>query len=138
MRNFDKLRYVSSENAQFVFWHPFIYICAFHFLFHKNPALVMKQCNVDAILQLVRPKEVTTSYFEVAADDECVILFIERMRYLGIKREYANHPLFQKMFTEMHMVTGATTIAMEMVGVLNVIEKVFREDISPTIIELNE
>lgn len=124
MRNFDKLRYVSSENAQFVFWHPFIYICAFHFLFHKNPALVMKQCNVDAILQLVRPKEITTSYFEVAADDECVILFIERMRYLGIKREYINHPLFQKMFTE--MVTGA--IRMEMFGMLNEIEKTFRKD----------
>lgn len=138
MRNSDKLRNVPPENAQFVFWHPFINICAFHFLFQKNPALVMKQCNVDAILQLVRPKEVTTSYFEVAADDECVILFIERMRSLGITQEYANHPLFQKMFTEMHMVTGAATIAMEIVGVLNGIEKAFREDIGPTIIELNE
>lgn len=134
MRNSDKLRNVPPENAEFVFWHPFIYICAFHFLFHKNPALVMKQCNVDAILQLVRPKEVTTSYFEVAADDECVMLFIKRMRSLGIKQEYANHPLFQKMFTE--MVTRA--IAMEMFGMLNVIGNAFREDIGPTIIELYE
>lgn len=89
----------------------------------------MTQCNVDAILQLVRPKEVTTSYFEVAADDECVMLFFERMRSLDIKQEYANHPLFQKMFTE--MVTRA--IAMEMFGMLNAL----REDIAQTIIELN-
>lgn len=38
------------------------------------------------------------------------------------------------MFTE--MVTGA--IRMEMFGMLNEIEKAFREDIGPTIIELNE
>lgn len=133
MRNSDKLRNVPPENVQYVFWHPFIYICAFHFLFHKDPEIVMTQCNVDAILQLVRPKEVKTSYLEVAADDECVMLFIERMRSLDIKQEYANHPLFQKMFTK--MVTGIT---MEMFGMLNVTEKAFREDIGPTIIELNE
>lgn len=140
MRNSDKLRDVSPENAQYVFWHPFIYICAFHFLFHKNPALVMTKCNVDAILQLVRPKEDTTSYFEVAADDECVMLFNERMRSLGIKREFSNHPLFQ-MSTEMitEMITEKVTEAFRIgIGKLNEMSKVLHEGIRATNIKLDE
>lgn len=93
MKNSDKQRNVSSENAHYVFWHPFIYICAFHSLFHKDPKFVMEYCNIDAIVQLVRPRGVETSYFEVAADEMCVTLFNKRIRRLGIKQEYAHHPL---------------------------------------------
>lgn len=63
----------------------------------------MKHCNVDAILQLVRPNEVQTSYFEVVADDQYAMLFIERLSSLGIKQEYVCHPLVQiemKLFAE--------------------------------------
>lgn len=96
MRNSYKLRNESFENAQYVFWHPFIYICAFHYLFYKDPEFVMKHCNVDAILQLVRPIGTKTSYFEVAANNKCVTLFNERIRRLDKKEEYANNPLVAK------------------------------------------
>lgn len=96
MRNSDKLRNVSPENAEFVFWHPFIYICAFHFMFQKDPEFIVKRCNVDAILQLVRPKGFQSSYFEVAANDKCVTLFKKRIRQLGKEEEYANNPLVAK------------------------------------------
>ncbi|XP_065934335.1 uncharacterized protein [Magallana gigas] len=95
MRNSDKLNNVSSRSvsAQFVFWHPFIYICAFHHLFQKDAEFLMKYCNVDAILQLVRPRGTKTSYFEVAANDRCVTIFKERISLLGIEKEYSNNPL---------------------------------------------
>lgn len=95
MRNSDKLRKESPAKAQFVFWHSFIYICAFHYLFHKDPEFIMNYCNVDAILQLVRPRRFKTSYFEVIANDKSVILFKERMRRLGKEEEYAHHPLLR-------------------------------------------
>lgn len=98
MKNSDKQMNVSSENAHYVFWHPFIYICAFHSLFHKDPEFVMVHCNVEAIVQLVRPRGVKISYFEVAADDNCVTLFNKRIRRSSIEEEYAQHPLV-KLFT---------------------------------------
>lgn len=94
MRNSDKKKNVASRNAQYVFWHPFIYICAFHFLFHKDPEFVIKYCNVDAILQLVRPKRFKTLYFEVTATDQQAVLIFERICSLN-KGEYANHPIFK-------------------------------------------
>lgn len=93
MRNSDKLRGESPENAQYVIWHPFIYICAFHHLFHKDPEFLIKHCNVDAILQLVRPIGYKTSYFEVTADDRCVTLFNERIRRLDKQMECARNLL---------------------------------------------
>lgn len=96
MRNSDKLRNVSPENAEFVFWHPFIYICAFHFMFQKDPEFIVKHCTVDAILQIVRPRGFQSSYFEVAANDKCVTLFKKRIRQLGKEEEYANNPLVAK------------------------------------------
>lgn len=95
IRNSDKLRNVLPKNAQYDFWHPFIYICAFHFLFHENPELVIKYCIVDAIVQLVRPKGAKTSYFEVAANEKWVTLFNERIRLLGKEKDYANNPLIK-------------------------------------------
>lgn len=35
------------------------------------------------------------SYFKIAADDRCVILFNERLCLLGKEEDYANHPLVQ-------------------------------------------
>lgn len=93
MRNSDKQKKVPPEKAQYVFWHPFIYLCAFHFLFQKNPDFVIRYCNVDAILQLVRPERFQTSYFEVSADNRCVTLISEKIRLLGKEEEYAHHPL---------------------------------------------
>lgn len=77
MRNSDNLNkdLVPPVNAQNVFWHPYIYICAFHHQFYKNRELVMKHCNVDAIVQFVRPNGFKTSYFEVASDDNLVTVF---------------------------------------------------------------
>lgn len=104
MRNSDKQKKVPSQNAEYVFWHPFIYICTFHFLFHKDPELVIKHCNVDAIFQLVRPQKSEMSYFEVAADDQCVTLLNERIQEFGIEEEYALHPLFEMgMSIEVHV-----------------------------------
>lgn len=57
----------------------------------------MKHCNVDAVLQLVRPIGTKTSYFEVAANNKCVTLFNERIRRLGKEEEYANNPLVAKL-----------------------------------------
>lgn len=83
----------NSRRAQYVFWHPFIYICAFHYLFDKDQTLVITHCNIDAIFELVRTKEAKVSYFEVSADDHIVTLFKARIRSLGKDNEYMHHPL---------------------------------------------
>lgn len=93
MRNSDKQKKVPPEKAQYVFWHPFIYLCAVHFLIQKNPEFVIRYCNVDAILQLVRPERFQTSYFKVSADNRCVTLISEKIRLLGKEEEYAHHSL---------------------------------------------
>lgn len=95
MRNSYSENNVSPSDKQYVFWHPFIYICAFKFLFEKYPELVMKYCNVDAILQLVRPKEAQISYFEVTADEHCVNLFNERIHDLNLAERYMDNPLIK-------------------------------------------
>lgn len=56
---------------------------------------MMNNCNEDAILQLVRPRRFKTSYFEVAANDMCVNLFVEKLRRLGKEEVYAHHPLLE-------------------------------------------
>lgn len=83
----------NSPRAQYVFWHPFIYICAFHYLFDKDSTLVMTHCNIEAIFELVRTKEAKVSYFEVTADDHMVTLFKARLRRLAKDKEYMRHPL---------------------------------------------
>lgn len=121
IRNSDKLRNESPENAQYVFWHSFIYICAFHFLFRKNPEIVMIHCNMDAILQLVRPSKLPRglkmSYFEVIADSRCIALFNKRIRFLGKEKEYIKHPLF-KINAEELMGIGVT-VGLEMLKLFN-------------------
>lgn len=95
MRNSDIRQKVppNSPRAQYVFWHPFIYICAFHYLFNKDQNLVMRHCNIEAIFELVRTKGAKVSYFEVIADDSMVTLFKARIRSLGKNKEYTHHPL---------------------------------------------
>ena len=93
IRYSDRQNNVSAMEAQYVFWHPFIYICVFHSLFKYNPNLVLKHCNVDAILQLVRPKGFDKAYIEVFADDQGIDLFYERLRQLHLIERYKDHPL---------------------------------------------
>ena len=93
MRYSNRQNNVSPMEAQYVFWHPFIYISVFHSLFKYNPNLVLKHCNVDAILQLVRPKWFHTAYIEVSADDHGIDLFNERLRQLNLVERYKDHPL---------------------------------------------
>ncbi|XP_078336212.1 uncharacterized protein LOC144626345 [Crassostrea virginica] len=89
----------SMEDTRYVFWDPFIYICAFHHLYEKDRSKIMNHCNVDAILQLVRPTSLEnntrSSYIEVFADDEDVELFRKRFRELelDLRNKYKEHPL---------------------------------------------
>ncbi|XP_065929858.1 uncharacterized protein [Magallana gigas] len=100
VRNSNAKKNVSPNNVQYVFWHRFIYICAFKFLFEKDAELVVKYCNVDAILQLVRPKGAKTSYFEVTADEHCVNLFNERIHELNLAERYEKNPLVKSRTCE--------------------------------------
>ena len=93
IRYSDRKNNVSAMKVQYVFWHTFIYICVFHFLYEYNPNLVLKHYNVDAILQLVRPKGIDTAYIEVSADDHGINLFYERLRQLNLVERYKDHPL---------------------------------------------
>ncbi|XP_062614756.1 uncharacterized protein LOC134281862 [Saccostrea cucullata] len=93
MKNSDQQKKVPPESAQYVFWHPFIYICAFHSLFRTNPGTVMKYCNIDAILQLVRPENYLDTYLEVRADEAMIDLFNQRIQAEGLQDLYKNHPL---------------------------------------------
>ena len=93
---------VSAYDAQYVFWHPFIYISAFHYLYKKDETTVMNYCNVNAILQLVRPSSYTnkgipssTSYIEVSAGKANVDSLRKRLRKLGILNKYKDHPLLK-------------------------------------------
>ncbi|XP_078336204.1 uncharacterized protein LOC111133377 isoform X3 [Crassostrea virginica] len=92
--HFEKLKqFVRVWHQKYVFWHPFIYICAFHSLFKTNKGIVMNHCRVDAILQLVRPKSMKLSYVEVAADDSDIKMFKNRLLKLGLTNKYKDHPL---------------------------------------------
>ena len=89
---------VSMEDTRYVFWHPFIYICAFHHLYEKDKSKIMNHCNVDAILQLVRPtsweNKTPSSYrFEVFADNEDVEIFRKRLHEFDLQNKYKEHPL---------------------------------------------
>ena len=90
---------VSVSERRYVFWDPFIYICAFHHLYEKDKSKIMNHCNVDAILQLVRPtsweNKTPSSYVEVSADDEDVKLFRKRLLELNLLNKYKEHPLVQ-------------------------------------------
>ena len=83
----------SPGNVKYVFWHPFIYICAFHSLYETHKDIVMNHCNISAILQLVRPKASGKSAYniEVSTDNSNVKLLRERLQGKG---NFKHHPLF--------------------------------------------
>ena len=96
MRKSEKRQSVAPEKATYIFWHPFIYICAFHALFESNPDEVMTYCNIDAILQLVRPeRENREDYFTVSASAAKVKLFKSRLKPEELEG-YAAHPLLAR------------------------------------------
>ncbi|XP_048752248.2 uncharacterized protein LOC125663875 [Ostrea edulis] len=103
MRNSDRLSNIPPQDAQYVFWHQFIYICAFHYMYKKDPDAVMSYCNIDAIVQLVRPEGVKKTYLEVSADSPRVARFNERMQQNGLVDEYKNHPLIKTTAEDAHM-----------------------------------
>lgn len=80
-----------------VFWHNFLYICAFRACYYLFPEMVMQHCNLDAILQLVRPIGQGV-HFTVEADVGIITLFYEK-RIKGVKALEVNvgeHPLVLK------------------------------------------
>ncbi|XP_062606184.1 uncharacterized protein LOC134267990 [Saccostrea cucullata] len=71
-----------SDSHYFVFKHVFLYICAFHSLFRSHPFQVMEHCNIDAVLQIVRPFNSTDGYgdkFCVKADEKTIKFFYENV-----------------------------------------------------------
>ncbi|XP_078336214.1 uncharacterized protein LOC144626346 isoform X2 [Crassostrea virginica] len=98
-------QHISMEDACYIFWHPFIYICAFHYLYEKDRSIVMNYCNLDAIWQLVRPSafiksNTLSSYIEVSADDDEVELFRKRWQKLGLQNDYKYHPLVSVQYAK--------------------------------------
>ena len=101
LREYIRLWFSDPQNvsAQYIFWHPFIYISAFHYLYKKDETIVMNYCNVNAILQLVRPSSYMnigiSSYIEVSAGEANVDSLRKRLRKLGILNKYKDHPLLK-------------------------------------------
>lgn len=79
-----------------VFWHNFLYICAFHACYKSFPEKVMQYCNIDAILQLVRPINYQPkSTFTVEADVNMISLFEKRIKGTNLESHVKDHPLLR-------------------------------------------
>lgn len=78
-----------------VFWHNFLYICAFHACYNSDPEKVMQYCNIDAILQLVRPFNPDPKPFTVQADDNMISLFEKRIKGTKLESHVKDHPLLR-------------------------------------------
>lgn len=79
-----------------VFWHNFLYICAFHACYNKSPDKVMQYCNIDAILQLVRPvNHEPKSTYTVEADVNRISLFEKRIKGTNLESHVKDHPLLR-------------------------------------------
>lgn len=79
-----------------VFWHNFLYICAFHACYNSSPDKVMQYCNIDAILQLVRPlNHAPKSTFTVEADVNLISLFEKRIKGTNLESHVKDHPLLR-------------------------------------------
>lgn len=90
-----------ERNVVHVFWHNFLYICAFRACYYSFPEIVMPHCNLDAILQLVRPIG-QGEHFTVEADVELITSFYEK-RIRGVKSlevSVGEHPLVLKYRNE--------------------------------------
>ncbi|XP_056008885.1 uncharacterized protein LOC125648651 [Ostrea edulis] len=82
-----------ERDGVYVFWHNFLYICAFHACFALYPDKMMQHCNVDAILQLVRPIG-QRSLFTVEADKTLISRFYQdRISGKVIECNVKDHPL---------------------------------------------
>lgn len=86
-----------ERNIVHVFWHNFLYICAFRACYNLFPEMVMMHCNLDAILQLVRPIG-QGGHFAVETDVELITSFYEKrikvVRALDVN--VGEHPLVLK------------------------------------------
>lgn len=78
-----------------VFWHNFLYICAFHACYNSDSNKVMRYCNIDAILQLVRPVNNDPEPFTVQADDNMISLFEKRIKGTKLESHVKDHPLLR-------------------------------------------
>nr|XP_022336401.1 uncharacterized protein LOC111132831 isoform X2 [Crassostrea virginica] len=80
-----------------VFWHNFLYIGAFHACYEESDEKekMLMYCNMDAILQLVRPIGQGTE-FTVEADLETISTFYEkRIKGKEIEEHVVDHPLMK-------------------------------------------
>lgn len=86
-----------ERNMVHVFWHNFLYICAFRACYNLFQEMVMLNCNLDAILQLVRPIG-QGGHFAVEADVELITSFYEkRIKGVGaLEVNVGEHPLILK------------------------------------------
>ena len=89
-----------SETGYLVFRHVFLYLAAFHSLFRKYPTKTMKYCNINSILQIVRPEEILneegdTIKFCIKADNEAVKFFYKEVvkQTPGLEDAIKDHPL---------------------------------------------
>lgn len=88
---------VMERKIVHVFWHNFLYICAFRACYMLNPEKIMLHCNLDAILQLVRPEN-RQSEFTVGATEELItMLFNNRIKGMVFEEELKDHPLMQRL-----------------------------------------
>ena len=73
-----------SEARYLVFSHVFLYLAAFHSLFRMYPTKTMKYCNIDSILQIVRPQTIPNEEgdsikFCIKADNKAVKFFYKEV-----------------------------------------------------------
>lgn len=86
---------VMERDTVHVFWHNFLYICAFRACYTSNPEKIMLHCNLDAILQLVRPKKCESEFTVNASDELITLLFNNRIKGKVFEEELKDHPLMQ-------------------------------------------
>ncbi|XP_062591551.1 uncharacterized protein LOC134253047, partial [Saccostrea cucullata] len=94
-KNLVKTEDNKREGNVIVFWHNFLYICAFHACYKKYPQKIMRHCNLDAILQLVRPKNQSEALTIEASNEEVDLFCEERLSKFGNDSLFLEHPLFQ-------------------------------------------
>lgn len=90
---------VMERDTVHVFWHNFLYICAFRACYSLNEEKVMLHCNLDAILQLVRPKNWESEFTVNASDELITLLFNKRIKGMVFEEELKDHPLMQRLKT---------------------------------------
>lgn len=85
-----------TDSFYYVFQHMFLYLCAFHSLFKYHAKEVMQFCNIDAVLQIVRPDtENDNVKFCITADNETIYHFYQHViiKESGLEDLLEDHPL---------------------------------------------